>query len=148
MYAHRLDPKAVVKPGETLALQGDLFPASDGTAPFSIYTFLQITGGNTIYRQAAIASDHFVFTGRPSDELQTKISQQFAAKYEIGKPHFADPGDGIFHFYFPEQGLIRPGGFYRGGRFAQSGLWCLWSGRHWGRQHKLWGLAGPPVGFI
>ena len=115
LYAHRLDPKAVVKPGETLALQGDLFPASDGTAPFSIYTFLQITGGNTIYpRQAAIASDHFVFTGRPSDELQTKISQQFAAKYEIGKPHFADPGDGIFHFYFPEQGLIRPGGFYPG----------------------------------
>ncbi len=115
LYAHRVDPKAVVKPGETLALYGDLFPASDGTAPFSIYTFLQITGGDTIYpRQAAIASDHFVFTGRRADELQTKISQQFAAKYSMHKPYFADPGDGIFHFYFPEQGLIRPGGFYPG----------------------------------
>jgi len=115
LYAHRVDSKATVRPGETLALYGDLFPASDGTAPFSIYTFLQITGGDTIYpRQAAIASDHFVFTGRPADELQTKISQQFAEKYAMGKPHFADPGDGIFHFYFPEQGLIRPGGFYPG----------------------------------
>ncbi|MBS2039569.1 hypothetical protein JST97_31570 [bacterium] len=115
LYAHRVDPKAVVRPGETLALYGDLFPASDGTAPFSIYTFLQITGGDTIYpRQAAIASDHFVFTGRRADELQTKISQQFAAKYAMPKPYFADPGDGIFHFYFPEQGLIRPGGFYPG----------------------------------
>ena len=115
LYAHRVDSKAAVKPGETLALYGDLFPASDGTAPFSIYTFLQITGGDTIYpRQAAIASDHFVFTGRPADELQTKISQQFAAKYAMHKPYFADPGDGIFHFYFPEQGLIRPGGFYPG----------------------------------
>lgn len=115
LHAHRVDPKATVRPGETLALYGDLFPASDGTAPFSIYTFLQITGGDTIYpRQAAIASDHFVFTGRRADELQTKISQQFAAKYSMHKPYFADPGDGIFHFYFPEQGLIRPGGFYPG----------------------------------
>lgn len=115
LHAHRVDPKAAVRPGETLALYGDLFPASDGTAPFSIYTFLQITGGDTIYpRQAAIASDHFVFTGRRADELQTKISQQFAAKYSMHKPYFADPGDGIFHFYFPEQGLIRPGGFYPG----------------------------------
>ena len=24
------------------------------------------------------------------------------------KPYFADPGDGIFHFYFPEQGLVVP----------------------------------------
>ncbi|MFN8613288.1 MAG: aconitase family protein [Vulcanimicrobiota bacterium] len=115
LHAHRVDRQAVARPGETLALYGDLFPASDGTAPFSIYTFLQITGGDTIYpRQAAIASDHFVFTGRRADELQTKISQQFAAKYSMQKPYFADPGDGIFHFYFPEQGLIRPGGFYPG----------------------------------
>lgn len=114
-YAHRVDPHADIRPGQTVALYGDLFPASDGTAPFSIYTFLQITGGDTIYpRQAAIASDHFVFTGRRADELQTQISQQFAARYQMGKPHFADPGDGIFHFYFPEQGLIRPGGFYPG----------------------------------
>lgn len=115
LHAHRVDPSSRARPGETLAVYGDLFPASDGTAPFAIYTFLQITGGNTIYpRQAAIASDHFVFTGRRADELQTKISQQFAAKYAMERPYFAQPGDGIFHFYFPEQGLIRPGGFYPG----------------------------------
>jgi len=114
-YAHRVDPQARVKPGETMALYADLLPASDGTAPFAIYTFREITGGDSIYpRRAAIASDHFVFTGRPSDQLQTQISQQFAARYSLSKPYFADPGDGIFHFYFPEQGLIRPGGFYPG----------------------------------
>lgn len=32
----------------------------------------------------------------------------------MGKPYYATPGDGIFHFYFPEQGLISPGGFYPG----------------------------------
>lgn len=114
-WAHRLDRRERVEPGATLALQADLLPASDGTAPFSIYTFLQITGGNTIFpRQAAIASDHFVFTGRSADQMQTRISQEFAQKFQMHKPYFADPGDGIFHFYFPEQGLIRPGGFYPG----------------------------------
>ena len=115
LYAHRVDRNQSVAPGETLSLYADLLPASDGTAPFAIYTFLQITGGDRIYpRSAAIASDHFVFTGRRGDELQTRISQDFAARYELGKPYFADPGEGIFHFYFPEQGLIRPGGFYPG----------------------------------
>ena len=34
----------------------------------SIHTFNQITGGHTISpRQAAIANDHFVFTGKSAD---------------------------------------------------------------------------------
>lgn len=115
LHAHRVDRSTRARPGETLALYGDLFPASDGTAPFAIYTFQQVSGGNTIYpRQAAIASDHFVFTGRRADDLQTTISRQFAERYAMGSPHYAQPGEGIFHFYFPEQGLIRPGGFYPG----------------------------------
>jgi 3-isopropylmalate/(R)-2-methylmalate dehydratase large subunit len=32
----------------------------------------------------------------------------------IEKPYFATPGDGIFHFYFPEQGLVYPGQFIAG----------------------------------
>lgn len=115
LWAHRVDPKAKIEPGTTVRLYADLLPASDGTAPFSIYTFNQITGGDKIYpRRAAIASDHFVFTNREADQKQTKISEQFAARYEIEKPYHASPGDGIFHFYFPEQGLIVPGGFYPG----------------------------------
>lgn len=115
VWAHRVDKKAAVKPGATLQVYGDLFPASDGTAPFSIYTFNQITGGNSIYpRQFAVASDHFVFTGQAEDDRQTQISRQFADRLGIGKPYYAEPGDGIFHFYFPEQGLIVPGGFYPG----------------------------------
>jgi 3-isopropylmalate dehydratase small subunit len=79
VWAHRVDKSADVKPGETLRVYADLLPASDGTAPFAIHTFNQITGGNTIYpRQAAIANDHFVFTGRDDDDKQTAIGREFA----------------------------------------------------------------------
>lgn len=115
VFAHRVDRSVEVRPGATLQLYADLLPASDGTAPFAIYTFERITGGDLIApRQAAIASDHFVFTGRRADDNQTAISQQFASKYGLEKPHFARPGDGIFHFYFPEQGLVVPGAFIPG----------------------------------
>jgi len=65
IWAHRVDKSAEVTPGATLRVYADLLPASDGTAPFAIHTFNQITGGNTIFpRQAAIANEHFVFTGK------------------------------------------------------------------------------------
>jgi 3-isopropylmalate/(R)-2-methylmalate dehydratase large subunit len=115
VWAHRVDKDAAVVPGRTLRVYADLLPASDGTAPFAIHTFNQITGGDTIYpRQAAVANDHFVFTGAEADDRQTRIGKEFAARHEIGKPYYATPGDGIFHFYFPEQGLIYPGQFIPG----------------------------------
>ena len=110
LWAHRVDKDAEVKPGATLRVYADLLPASDGTAPFSIHTFNQITGGNAIWpRQLAIANDHFVFTGVDSDDKQTSIGRAFAKLHAIEKPYYATPGDGIFHFYFPEQGLVHPG---------------------------------------
>ncbi len=113
--AHRVDRDAEVRPGATLRLYADLLPASDGTAPFAIHTFNQIAGAGAVApRRAAIASDHFVFTGKEEDDRQTSISREFARLHGIGRPHYAAPGDGIFHFYFPEQGLIVPGGFYPG----------------------------------
>jgi 3-isopropylmalate/(R)-2-methylmalate dehydratase large subunit len=115
LWAHRVDKDAAVAPGTTLRLYADLLPGSDGTAPFAIHTFNQITGGRAITpRQLAIAADHFVFTGKDEDDRQTDISRQFARLHDLKKPYFAAPGDGIFHFYFPEQGLIVPGGFYPG----------------------------------
>ena len=115
IWAHRVDKDTDVKPGHTIRVYADLLPASDGTAPFSIHTFNQITGGNTIDpRQAAIANDHFVFTGKQDDDKQTAIGRQFAAHHGIEKPYYATPGDGIFHFYFPEQGLVLPGQFIPG----------------------------------
>lgn len=115
LWAHRLDRDAEVKSGATLRVFADLLPASDGTAPFAIHTFNQITGGRTIDpRQAAVANDHFVFTGQDADNRQTAISVAFAELHGIRKPYFATPGDGIFHFYFPEQGLIYPGQFVPG----------------------------------
>ena len=115
IWAHRVDRRDIVRPGTTLRVYADLLPASDGTAPFAIHTFNQITGGNVIHpRQAAIANDHFVFTGREDDEKQTSIGRAFAKLHGIEKPYYATPGDGIFHFYFPEQGLVMPGQFIPG----------------------------------
>jgi 3-isopropylmalate/(R)-2-methylmalate dehydratase large subunit len=115
VWAHRVDKDAVVRPGATLRVYADLLPASDGTAPFAIHTFNQITGGDTIFpRRAAIANDHFVFTGKEADDRQTAIGRAFAKRHGIVKPWYADPGDGIFHFYFPEQGLVLPGQFIPG----------------------------------
>jgi 3-isopropylmalate/(R)-2-methylmalate dehydratase large subunit len=118
VWAHRVDKDlkpSDLRPGTTLRVYADLLPASDGTAPFAIHTFNQITGGNTIYpRQAAIANDHFVFTGLDADEKQTAIGREFARLHDLVKPYYATPGDGIFHFYFPEQGLVMPGQFIPG----------------------------------
>jgi len=110
LWAHRVDKQADVRAGATLRVYADLLPASDGTAPFSIHTFNQITGGAAIWpRQIAIANDHFVFTGVDADDKQTSIGRQFAALHGLERPYYATPGDGIFHFYFPEQGLVYPG---------------------------------------
>nr|MBA2258155.1 hypothetical protein [Acidobacteriota bacterium] len=118
IYAHRVDKRlkpSDITPGTTLKVYADLLPASDGTAPFAIHTFNQITGGSTIDpRQAAIANDHFVFTGVDADNKQTAIGEEFARLHGITKPYYATPGDGIFHFYFPEQGLVMPGQFIPG----------------------------------
>jgi 3-isopropylmalate/(R)-2-methylmalate dehydratase large subunit len=115
VWAHRVDKSAEIAPGATVRVYADLLPASDGTAPFAIHTFNQITGGHTIFpRQAAIANDHFVFTGKDDDDRQTAIGRQFARLHGIEKPYYATPGDGIFHFYFPEQGLVAPGQFIPG----------------------------------
>src|SRR5882762_9571927 len=115
LWAHRVDKDAEVRPGATLRVYADLLPASDGTAPFSIHTFNGITGGDTIRpRQIAIANDHFVFNHRDADDKQTGIGREFAERHGIGKPHYATPGDGIFHFYFPEQKLVLPGALIPG----------------------------------
>ena len=118
IWAHRVDKylrRNEMRPGATLRVYADLLPASDGTAPFAIHTFNQISGGNAIFpRQAAIANDHFVFTGKADDEKQTSIGRQFAQLHGLEKPYYATPGDGIFHFYFPEQGLVLPGQFIPG----------------------------------
>ncbi len=115
VWAHRVDRQADVRPGSTLRVYADLLPASDGTAPFAIHTFNQITGGSTIApRQAAIANDHFVFTGHDADNRQTEIGRAFAGIHHLEHPYYATPGDGIFHFFFPEQGLVVPGQFIPG----------------------------------
>ena len=55
-----------------------------------------------------------MFTGVAADDKQTSIGREFAKMHGMEKPYYATPGDGIFHFYFPEQGLILPGQFVPG----------------------------------
>ncbi len=56
-----------------------------------------------------------MFTGRDADNHQTAIGNAVRASgHGIEAPYYATPGDGIFHFYFPEQGLIYPGQFVPG----------------------------------
>jgi 3-isopropylmalate/(R)-2-methylmalate dehydratase large subunit len=115
IWGHRVDKKQrSLQPGDTLRVYADLLPASDGTAPFAIHTFNQIARGVIYPRQAAIANDHFVFTGREDDDKQTGIGRAFAREQGLKPPYYATPGDGIFHFYFPEQGLVLPGQFIPG----------------------------------
>ncbi len=116
VWAHRVDKdRRALAPGDTLRVYADLLPASDGTAPFAIHTFNHITGGHAIHpRQAAVANDHFVFTGDEDDGRQTAIGRAFAEEHGLEPPYYATPGDGIFHFYFPEQGLVMPGQFIAG----------------------------------
>jgi 3-isopropylmalate/(R)-2-methylmalate dehydratase large subunit len=115
VWAHRVDKEQrSLKPGDTVRVYADLLPASDGTAPFAIHTFNQIARGAIYPRQAAIANDHFVFTGREDDDKQTGIGRAFAREQGLKPPYYATPGDGIFHFYFPEQGLVLPGQFIPG----------------------------------
>ena len=110
IWSHRVDrDQRRLAPGDTVRVYADLLPASDGTAPFAIHTFRLITGGDVIHpRQAAIANDHFVFTGNAEDDRQTAIGRAFAEVEGLRPPYYATPGDGIFHFYFPEQGLVAP----------------------------------------
>ena len=91
IWAHRVDKdQRQLKPGDTLRVYADLLPASDGTAPFAIHTFNQITGGTAIRpRQAAIANDHFVFTGREDDEKQTSIGRVFARAQGLTPPYLS-----------------------------------------------------------
>jgi hypothetical protein len=42
-------------------------------------------------RQAAIANDHFVFTGKDDDDKQTAIGRDFARLHGIVKPYYATP---------------------------------------------------------
>ena len=118
IWAHRVDKTlapADLKPGATLRVYADLLPASDGTAPFAIHTFNQITGGHTIQpRQAAIANDHFVFTGVEADEKQTSIGRAFAKAHGIEKPVLRDPGRRDLSLLLPRAGARHAGSVHSG----------------------------------
>ena len=107
-------------------------PPPTAPAPFAIHTFNQITGGDTIQpRQAAIANDHFVFTGREADDAPDRDRRAVrASARHRGALLRARRATGSSTSTFPEQGLIVPGGFYPGRRLAQPRLRRVRRGRH------------------
>ena len=131
LWAHRVDKDAAVTPGATLRVYADLLPASDGTAPFAIHTFNQITGGHTIDpRQAAIANDHFVFTGRDDDEKQTAIGRAFAAAARDRAALLRDTRRRHLPLLLSGAGTRLPGTVHPRRRLAQPCLWRVRRGRH------------------
>ena len=115
----------------TLRVYADLLPASDGTAPFAIHTFNQITGGDTIYpRQAAIANDHFVFTGKAEDDKQTTIGREFARAARAGEAVLRDARRRHLSFLFPRAGAGDAGPVHPRRRLAQPRLRRVRRGRH------------------
>ena len=56
---------------------------------------------------------------RTTTTARPAIGREFARVHGIEKPYYATPGDGIFHFYFPEQGLVLPGAVHPRRRLAQ-----------------------------
>ena len=132
VWAHRVDKdQRELKPGDTLRVYADLLPASDGTAPFAIHTFNQITGGDVDLSAPGGDRQRPLRLHRPRRRRrQTAIGRAFAREHGLTPPYYATPGDGIFHFYFPEQGLVVPGPVHSRRRLAQPRLRRVRRGRH------------------
>ncbi len=136
IWAHRVDKDLKpedLKPGTTLRVYADLLPASDGTAPFAIHTFNQITGGAIYPRQAAIANDHFVFTGNAIDDKQTSIGREFARQQGLEKPVLRHPWRRHLPFLFSRTGARDARPVHPGRRLAQPRIRRIRRGRHWRR---------------
>ena len=133
VWAHRVDKDlspAELTPGTTVRVYADLLPASDGTAPFSIHTFNQITGGSAIYpRQAAIANDHFVFTGVDADDKQTSIGREFARLHAHREALLRDPRRRHLSLLLPGAGPGDARAVHPGRRLAQPRVRRLRCGR-------------------
>ena len=143
VWAHRVDKDARVEPGATLRVYADLLPASDGTAPFAIHTFNQITGGRAIDpRQAAIANDHFVFTGREDDDRQTSIGREFARLHGLEKPYYARPRRRDLPLLLPRAGARPARAVHPGRRLAQPRVRRLRGGRVRRRARRRSASAG------
>ena len=115
VWAHRVDKDAAVGAGRARCVSTPI-SCPRRTAPRLSPSILSTRSppAPCAPRHAAIANDHFVFTGKADDEQQTAIGRAFAERHGIRPPYYATPGDGIFHFYFPEQGLVMPGHFIPG----------------------------------
>jgi 3-isopropylmalate/(R)-2-methylmalate dehydratase small subunit len=135
VWAHRVDKTAEIAPGATLRVYADLLPASDGTAPFAIHTFNQITGGQAIFprpggdRQRSLRV-HRQGRRRPADGDRAAV--RAAARHR--EAVLRDAGRRDFHFYFPEQGLVAPGQFIPGADSHSRAYGAVRRGRH---RHRI-----------
>ena len=83
IWAHRVDKdQRQLKPGDTLRVYADLLPASDGTAPFAIHTFNQITAAARFTRGrrrsptiTSSSPDARTTTSRPASGAHSRASR-------------------------------------------------------------------------
>jgi len=120
-------------PGATLSRLRRPAAGLDGTRAILDSHLQPITGPATrIFPRSGIANNHSSSPARRRQ--QQRRSARVRAAQRLEEPLLTRPpvDDGIFHFYFPEQALVRPGQFNSSaGRLAQAAH-CAYVG---GRRH-------------
>jgi hypothetical protein len=131
IWAHRVDKdRRELKPATTLRSTPICCRRRTARRRSAIHTFNQITGGNPIYPRLAADRQRPLRVHRPARRRQADgIGREFARLQGMEKPYYATPGDGIFHFYFPEQGLVMPGQFIPGADSHSRAYGAYWRGR-------------------
>ena len=132
VWAHRVDKDAAVVPGATLRVYADLLPASRRHGAVC-HPHLQPDHAAATRSIRARPPSPTIISSSPAaqiDERQTSIGREFARTHGMEKPYYATPGDGIFHFYFPEQGLVHAGPVHPRRRLAQPRVRRVRRGRH------------------
>ena len=130
--SRRQGSRASCAPGATLRVYADLLPASDGTAPFAIHTFNQITGGNTIYpapggdrqRSLRLHRQATTTTSRPA------IGREFARAARHREAVLRDAGRRHLPLLLSRAGAGAARAVHSRRRLAQPRLRRLRRGRH------------------
>ena len=131
VWAHRVDRDAARRAGSDAArLRGPAARLRRHGARSRSTRSTRSPAGSAIYpRQAAIANDHFVFTGREDDDRQTSIGRAFARLHGLEKPYYASPGRRDLPLLLPRAGARPARAVHPGRRFAQPRLRRLRRGR-------------------
>ena len=134
LWAHRVDKDLKardLKPGMTLRVYADLLPPpmAPRHLPSTRSTRSPAAPRSIRGRRRSPTITSCSPASTPTTSRQASAASS-RARHGIEKPYYATPGDGIFHFYFPEQGLVDARAVHPGSRLAQPRLRRVRRGRH------------------